>query len=189
MTEHHIQRKLRQVAEALACTVPLVGNALGHIQDELALTDGYKSTTIGDGGSRSTAELTVVEAAVHARYEMTSRREQLRDDVEALTQIANSLREVALGALRYRTPQALLEASHVTLCSGAGKPGDDVPWVPHSRDPDNGWRDTECRREAVRDGMCGACWKRADRWAREHGYRSMVTVEAADYGYRSAVNQ
>lgn len=58
MTEHHIQRKLRQVAEALACTVPLVGNALGHIQDELALTDGYKSTTIGDGGSRSTAELT-----------------------------------------------------------------------------------------------------------------------------------
>ena len=103
MTEHHIQRKLRQVAEALACTVPLVGNALGHIQDELALTDGYKSTTIGDGGSRSTAELTVVEAAVHARYEMTSRREQLRDDVEALTQIANSLREVALGALRYRT--------------------------------------------------------------------------------------
>jgi hypothetical protein len=169
---HHV----RDVLDGLAYRTT---EALEHILREEALIDGYPCAQAFDGTGRGTPEMTPTERLANARWMLRSHREQIRDDIDTIETLVKDYARMLDHVLRTRGPAPEREGAR---CDGKHRPGADVHWSPHSRDPENGWRDPLCGKEPVRDGLCGACDKRADRWAREHGYRGQVQVPAVVIG-------
>jgi len=164
-------------------TAVLVTHALEHIGDELRTVDGYGArggdgVNVSGGGPRIMVRadddtphdelfpVTGVEAAMFARHALTSTREQIRDDIDALETMVRDLNAMLQRTLGDRVPRSI-----VTLCDAKAKgyDGHQLAWVRYSRDPNNGWADATCREAAGRSGLCPACLVRANRWRGVHG--------------------
>lgn len=167
--------------------------ALQHIREELTIVDGYGSAggdqlRVTGGGPRIMVRadddcphdelfpVTGVEAAMFARHALTSERERIRDDAEAIVTMVGDFVRSLRRTLGDRVPRTIPE-----LCDGKAKgyEGHQLPYTPHSRDPQNGWHRPECRDAADASGLCPPCLQRMERWRREHGYAPVSTKAAA----------
>lgn len=167
-------RRVLGVAMNLEQTALLVAQALAHLSEEIAVCDGYPSSTLSDGMPPGSAELTSVERAVDGRQFATRSVDQIHDDIEALASLAASLRYVASHALGTRL------RVDVALCDGREFEGSSIEWVPNSRDPDNGWHDPMCREAADASKLCPRCRLRERRWRDEHGIAQRSTNAAVE---------
>lgn len=163
-------RRVIETALALQQIAPLVTTALQILDRSQRELDGYASATLGDGlpsGSEDVAKLTAVERAVEARWQVAAQRAQLLEDMDTLEQQANALIAVVYGSLRMHAPDLL--APPPKRCDGRDFAGSRLRWVPHSRDPDNGWFDPLCADPADDSGLCPRCRIRERRWRKDHG--------------------
>ena len=171
--------KLKDAAWRLDLLATLTAEALDHIARELVITDGYASRTMSDGMPSAHAihglttgrgddndpqTLTPVEQAAHARWTLTAERDQIRDDIDAVIQLVDSLGRVVYRAVRLRAP---IEGPK--QCDGRDFAGSAYPWVQHSRDEMNGWLDPTCRDAADTSGLCPRCRIRERRWREANG--------------------
>ena len=157
-------RHAQAAAQLVTMLADEIAKAQDHILRELAVTDGYPSGPGGDKITGGTSELTPVERAAEQRGLLRADLEQMREDVRTIATIAHSALTVARKAQRtrlVRTPPA--------LCDGRSFEGADQAWTPHSRHPDNGWHDPNCREAADESGLCPRCRIRERRWRDEHG--------------------
>ena len=100
----------------LAARLPV---AIATLKRELDIVDGHKSKTMGDGTSRSTAELTSVERAADARWKMSGNLDDLRDMAKTIVELVNTMATMTDRALGTRAP-----AADVARCRDA-QPGRD----------------------------------------------------------------
>lgn len=128
--------------------------ALHHIDRELRALDGYPASTMGDGMSRSTAELTTVERGADARLRLSVVRSQLVDDRDAILSLISSALAVCRDALGHREAAA----SGVARCHDAL----------HGREGALEWGRPECEDLPVKAGLCSACYRRELRWRQAH---------------------
>lgn len=149
---------------------------LDHLATQMAAADGIPTRGERIGG-RATAENTTVEAAADTRDQLTNDATYVTESILAASSTLSDVLEAMAHTLGLRVPVAKEE-----LCStGTGREGHEIPYVPHSRDPENGWSDATCTNvaDAGRAGMCDACSKREDRWRREHGLKPRAHVNEA----------
>lgn len=144
-----------------------VANVGAHLAAERAILDGYPS---GEGLAVSaTAELTSVEAAADARLRLDIHEDDIDAGLHLLLVTVLDLDDASDRTLGLRA--ARHEHAITARCNGgSGRDGAEIPWVPHSRDPDNGWADPTCTDMAApgRGGLCSKCSLREDRWRRTH---------------------
>ncbi len=147
---------------------------LHHAEEDI---DGLPTRTLADGMPHGATEDTSVERAALARYEVRSRREQVRDDLTALVDIARSF-----GRVIDTTIQMFAPRPEAPRCDGREFSGAALAYVPHSRDPGNGWRDPSCKAFADASGLCPACRARERRWRAENGLPPRAASVAAGVG-------
>jgi hypothetical protein len=140
-----------------------VQNALRHIANEMHLLDGYPTSTLSDGIPTGSSEATSVERALMARQGIQDRLALIRRDADALTRAAHALGQLCQKVLGERLPRF-----DVPQCDGRDYEGSHLPWVPHSRDPANGWYDPKCTEAADESGLCPRCRIRERRFRQEH---------------------
>ncbi len=156
---------------ALEAAGKLLGNladklpaAIATLRRELDVVDGYPAATIGDGMSRSTADLTSVERAADARWKMSGDLDDLRDMATTIVELINTMNTMADRALGTRAP-----AANVPRCRDAQT----------GRDGVFEWGDTTCEELPVKVGVCSACYQRERRWRIGAGLAERETVSAA----------
>lgn len=122
-------------------------------------------TPCDDCDARGTAKITPTERAAVKRYELTSRREDIRDLLDAFEKLRDSLRYECDAALRTRMPEPVTEKG--TCHADPLMPGY------YEKLADGGWFDPTCRRisRTVKPGLCDACRKRLERYNDEHGLK------------------
>lgn len=160
-------RRVIETALALQQIAPLVTTALQILNRSERELDGHKTRTLSDGMPQGTSELTLVERAVEARWQVAAQRAQLLEDLETLEQQANAVIAVVYGSLRMHAPDLL--APPPKRCDGREFAGARLRWVPHSRAPENGWFDPLCADPADDSGLCPRCRIRERRWRTDHG--------------------
>lgn len=108
-----------------------------------------------DCDARGTVKLTPVERAALKRYELRSRREDIRDLLTAFEALRDSLRHECDAALRTRMPDTTTREKG-TCHADPMLPGYYLPLA------DGGWFDPTCRRisRTVKPGLCDGCRKR-----------------------------
>ncbi len=127
-------------------------------------------------GPAEDVPVTGVERAAMARFRAGTLKEELRDRLDgvvvSLTELDRWLRLHLGNDLPRHIP---------SLCDGKAKgyEGVALAWVPHSREPDNGWHDPTCRDAAGPTGLCDACLVRMERWRRRQGLAPVSTQPAA----------
>ena len=92
-------RTAEQLARAWQANAHKFDQFMDHARRELRLIDGYPA-----GGEGGNGENTPTEAAALARYNITSNREQIRDDLATIIELSNSLFRVLDIGLRTRAP-------------------------------------------------------------------------------------
>lgn len=145
----------------LAARLPV---AIATLRRELDIVDGYPATTLGDGMSRSTADLTSVERAADARWRMSGNLDDLRDMATTIVELVNTMNTMTDRALGTRAP-----AADVARCRDA-QPG---------RDGVLDWGDPTCEELPVKAGTCSACYQRERRWRIGAGLAERDTAPAA----------
>ena len=145
----------------LAARLPV---AIATLKRELDIVDGYPATTLGDGMSRSTADLTSVERAADARWKMSGNLDDLRDMAKTIVELVNTMATMTDRALGTRAP-----AADVARCRDA-QPG---------RDGVLDWGDPTCEELPVKAGTCSACYQRERRWRIGAGLAERDTAPAA----------
>lgn len=166
--------RLMRVAAQLELLAKDVTTALEHVQAELGILDSYPTQT--PGASIATGvyhephphpddcvgcdtcdpvDLTRVERAAFARYYLTAQREQIRDDIDAIEQLATSLGRVLDKTLRHRVPRI---GGETKLCDPTGREGAEIPLS------GGGWSDATCRELAAKAGLCNRCYMRERRY-------------------------
>lgn len=188
MSRYAPNARLLQAAHQLELLAKQVTEAVEHVRMELAIADSYPTQTPGASTPTSTGEarqcatkrldppqpcpgcdvcmpvaLTPTERGAEERWRLTCKREDIRDDItcieETIASLAKTCRETIGTRLAHSVPR----------CDGRPYEGSDVLWVPHSRDPNNGWYDPTCTEVANASGMCNRCQVRCDRSRRERG--------------------
>lgn len=145
----------------LAARLPV---AIATLRRELDIVDGYPATTLGDGMSRSTADLTSVERAADARWRMSGNLDDLRDMATTIVELVNTMNTMTDRALGTRAP-----AADVARC----------------RDAQSGrggvleWGDATCEELPAKSGVCSACYQRERRWRIANGLAERDTAPAA----------
>lgn len=81
---------LRQLGDTLHRMAPRIDQTLTHVRMELA-NAGNPPAARTDGMPRGNNELTSVEACADLRYRLSGAREQLRDDLMAITALVQGL--------------------------------------------------------------------------------------------------
>lgn len=142
--------------------------ALEHLTNERLMVDSWPAATMGDGGSRSSDTTSSAERAAMLSTKIDGDISQIIDDMTALASLAASALVVVDRALGFRVPREERE-SDVKLCSASGRDGHLNEYVPHSRDPRNGWADPTCIMPAARGALCEACYVRERRWRIANG--------------------
>jgi hypothetical protein len=145
----------------LAARLPV---AIATLKRELDIVDGYPATTLGDGMSRSTADLTSVERAADVRWKMSGNLDDLRDMATTIVELVNTMATMTDRALGTRAP-----AADVARCRDA-QPG---------RDGVLDWGDPTCEELPVKAGTCSACYQRERRWRIGAGLAERDTAPAA----------
>ena len=145
----------------LAARLPV---AIATLRRELDIVDGYPATTLGDGMSRSTADLTSVERAADARWRMSGNLDDLRDMATTIVELVNTMNTMTDRALGTRAP-----AADVARCRDA-QPG---------RDGVLDWGDPTCEELPAKAGTCSACYQRERRWRIGAGLAERDTAPAA----------
>jgi len=145
----------------LAAKMPV---AIATLKRELDIVDGYPATTLGDGMSRSTADLTSVERAADARWRMSGNLDDLRDMATAIVELVNTMATMTDRALGTRAP-----AADVARCRDHQL----------GRDGALDWGDPTCEELPVKAGVCGACYQRERRWRIGAGLAERDTAPAA----------
>lgn len=192
MSRNTPNRDLTEALERGWLIAKNVTHALEHIARELSYADSYPTSTPGasieglglrrvladcvGAGNPDLAvapcpgcdicepmQYTPTERAAFARHRLTSNSAQIRVDITSLSTLLTSLAKVCDKTLGIRIP------IDVPRCDGRTFAGSDVPWVPHSRDPDNGWYDPTCIEAADASGLSPRCRVRERRWREEHG--------------------
>ena len=138
-------------------TAVLVAHALRHLQLEQSVVDGYG--TGGDGSGRSSGDSSSTERAALLRESLTTSRESIKAEIEALIDRVSNLDGLLRKTLGNRVPTHL-----PTLCDGRKYEGWSDPWTPGSKDERNGWSKPDCREVAGPSGLCLTCRARAQRW-------------------------
>jgi hypothetical protein len=138
--------------------------AIATLKRELDIIDGYPTTTLGDGMSRSTADLTSVERAADARWRMSGNLDDLRDMATTIVELVNTMATMTDRALGTRAP-----AAEVARCRDAQA----------GRDGALDWGDATCEELPVKAGVCSACYQRERRWRIGAGLAERDTAPAA----------
>ena len=95
-----------RVLEGLAIDVT---RALEHIQRELAATDWHTGDSADNaGGTKGGEPASPTERVALARYDLTGRREDIRDWIDALESVSRSGRFLVDEALKIRSPHTEL---------------------------------------------------------------------------------
>lgn len=154
-------RRALNVARLIESAAPHITAALQHIALELQNVDGYAGggSDYG-GGSRSTNELTGVEARAERRIRLMKDAEQLRDDLGRLEDITSSMLRICRHAQGVR-----LVSTEPARCWGGGLDGYNIPIQ------DGGWSDPSCTNipDNGETGPCTTCLDRHKRYRRERG--------------------
>lgn len=153
--------RLLQLSRALEDLAYDTARTLEHVTRELRDLDGHKAATLGGGPARTydpTTDLTLVERIANARFDLTSTRDQIRDDILTLETLIASYRHVLDRGLRHRAP-----TTAGRYCDGRNLPGSDLRWTPNAHG-NNGWFDPACRRPTMTT-LCDRCEKRYARWS------------------------
>lgn len=143
MTQPNVD--LWQAGQQLANHVALnLSAALEHIQRELSIIDGFPER--GEQVAvRASAELTTVERAAEARWQLTDAREQLRDQKATVLREIRDLNEYINLVMRLRVPKQVTkpDAKDGLCCSNqAGRHGVIE------------WGDPLCTRNPTKSGLC-----------------------------------
>ncbi len=144
-------------------------DALIHLSEERLHLDGYSSTTRALPGSRSSGASTSVESATMQSAEIDATIAQIHDDITGIASLASSAMTVIRNAKGMRVRREEKPESDVVLCDASKREGCDDEYVPHSRDPRNGWADPSCLMPAARGALCEACYIRERRWRIANG--------------------
>jgi hypothetical protein len=173
-------RELDDAAHQLGLLAEGHRGAVSRSQAEIGLYDSYPTQTPGASPATGTGNLAVcrcdgtgcdvcmpvtltrVERAADARVRLGAQRDAY------LARIARIKQDVAAALEEQRTLTGTRLKAAVQRCDGRHLEGSDVLWVPHSRDPDNGWYDPLCAEAADASGLSPRCRIRHDRWRREH---------------------
>lgn len=125
-------------------------DALEHLAREIRNLDGFpeRSESLG---VHATSELTSVERAADARFDLQCMVEDLRDSKASVITTIRELNELCNDAMRMRVPKGVKAPagkSQVALCNQQGKEGNLE------------WGDPLCVRSADKGGMCQAHYQR-----------------------------
>ena len=145
----------------LAARLPV---AIATLRRELDIVDGYPATTLGDGMSRSTADLTSVERAADARWRMSGNLDDLRDMATTIVELVNTMNTMTDRALGTRAP-----AADVARCRDHQLGRDGVP----------DWGRPDCEELPAKAGLCSACYRRETRWRQANQMPARDTVPLA----------
>jgi hypothetical protein len=144
-----------------AIIAPNITAALEHIGRELSVLDGWPER--GDSVPVSaSAELTSVERAANARFELTGAREDLRDKLDDAMAAIDSLQWHVQLILRMRVPRDVKGiAKPSTLCR------DGI--TDATRAGSLEWHDPTCMMPAVKKGLCQIHYDARRYWCKTHG--------------------
>ena len=95
---------LRQLGDTLHRMAPRIDQTLTHVRMELA-NAGNPPAARTDGMPRGNNELTSVEACADLRYRLSGAREQLRDDLMAITALVQGLDQTCATVVGTRLPR------------------------------------------------------------------------------------
>jgi hypothetical protein len=123
--------------------------AVATLRREIDVVDGYPSSTLGDGMSRSTSELTAVERAADIRWRMSGDLDDLRHMAATIIELVNTMNTMTGKALGTRAP-----AADVARCRDAQA----------GRDGVIDWGDATCEELPAKGALCVACYHRERRW-------------------------
>lgn len=98
-------------------------------------------------------------------------REQLRDDIGAMANMARDLRNFTA---RLASPWGVAPQA---LCDGRNYEGYETPWTPYAREEVNGWSNVACDNGAGRSKLCPTCLVRMNRWRERHGLERISDAE------------
>ena len=123
--------------------------AVAVLRRELDVVDGYPASTLGDGMSVGTSELTSVERAADVRWMMSGNLDDLRQTADTIIELVNTLATLTNRALGTRAP-----AADVARCRDNQR----------TRDGVLEWGDPTCEELPAKAGCCIACYHRERRW-------------------------
>jgi hypothetical protein len=128
--------------------------------------------------ARGTVKLTAVEKAAQKRYELLTRREEIRDLLVSVEELVRSLRHQCDSALRTRAVDPREAKREKPICRA--DPGLEGYLVPLA---DGGWHDPTCTRLArsMAGGMCDAHRKQYDRWRERQGLKPLTDERSVQF--------
>lgn len=156
----------------VASGAPLLHQAMRSYAEQMAHLDGHPSAGDFEPVSGGGTDATSVEAAMMRRYQLRADKEQLRDWLQLMEETRQAIHRICLRIIQHRADDIepdTLPRFEVTLCDGRRFEGAHIPWVPYSRDEDNGWHDPTCVDPADESGLCPKCRVREARWRRRNG--------------------
>lgn len=138
--------------------------AIAVLRRELDVVDGYPAKTMGDGTSPGHNDLTSVERAADARWQMSGALDDLRELTTSVIELVNTLNTLTNRALGTRAP-----AAEVARCRD------------HQRGREGvlDWGDATCEELPAKGKLCSACYHRERRWRIANGLTERDTVPAA----------
>jgi len=149
MTRTRTDVRIEAAGLLLANLAERLPTAVAVLRRELDVVDGYPASTLGDGMSRSTADLTSVERAADVRWMMSGNLDDLRQTADTIIELVNTLATMTNRALGTRAP-----AADVARCRDAQA----------GRDGALDWGDPTCEELPAKGALCVACYHRERRW-------------------------
>jgi hypothetical protein len=149
MTRTRTDVRIEAAGLLLANLAERLPAAVAVLRRELDVVDGYPASTLGDGMSRSTADLTSVERAADVRWMMSGNLDDLRQTADTIIELVNTLATMTNRALGTRAP-----AADVARCRDAQA----------GRDGALDWGDPTCEELPAKGALCVACYHRERRW-------------------------
>lgn len=160
-----------------------VTETLDHIARELSISDGWPTSTLGDGGSRTTAAPDArIIAAAERRCDLIGAREQIRDDLAAFQALFGDFSRMLDSILRVRVarPEPITPIN-AQRCAGTVHPEHACPnWASTHTNPLTG---------AINHEHCDHCWQHICWWCTRRATegRYIDNIAACEACYRRAL--
>ena len=178
----HANRRMMDVAHNItshsARRVTELVDLLGQVRDAADETTSTADKVHTSGTTSPTERIAM------RRYQANSTLEDLRDHLDDWCHTHDLLARFVDDGIAWchkvlgTTPPPL---TVVHLCDGKAKgyDGHQLPWLPASHAPGNGWHDATCRDIAGPLGLCERCQKRMNRWRVRNGLDPLGVQVAA----------